>query len=65
MNASSLAYSLGIAGVLIAVGTLFVRTQTMLSDNTRFDRIARRAPTFAAVVVILLGLSLVVRTLIA
>ncbi len=59
------AYSLGVASVLVAVGALFVRTQTVLSDNPRFDRIARRAPTFAAVVVILLGLSLVVRTLIA
>ncbi len=59
------AYSLGIASVLIAVGALFVRTQKALSDNPRFDRVARRAPAFAAIVVILLGLSLVVRTLIA
>jgi len=60
-----IAYSLGIAGVLVAVGALFVRTQKVLSDNPRFDRVARRAPAFAAIVVILLGLSLVVRTLIA
>jgi len=59
------AYSLGIAGVLVAVGALFVRTQKALSDNPHFDRVARRAPAFAAIVVILLGLSLVVRTLIA
>ena len=59
------AYSLGIAGVLISVGALFVRTQRLLLDSLRFERIARRAPAFAAGMVILLGLSLFVRTLIA
>ena len=57
------AYSLGIASVLVAVGALFVRTQMVLSDNPRFERFARRAPAIAATVVILLGISLVVRTL--
>ena len=59
------AYSLGIACVLIAIGALFVRTQNMLLDNPRFENISRRAPAFAASVVILLGLVLVVRTLVA
>jgi len=59
-----LAYSLGIASVLIAVGALFVRTQRLLLDSPRFELIARRAPAFAASVVILLGLSLVIRTLV-
>ena len=59
------AYSLGIAIVLIAIGALFVRTQNMLLDNPRFENISQRAPAFAASVVILLGISLVVRTIIA
>jgi ABC-type nickel/cobalt efflux system permease component RcnA len=59
------AYSLGIASVLIAVGALFVRTQRVLLDSPRFERVSRLAPALAASMVILLGLSLVVRTLIA
>lgn len=59
------AYSLGIAWVLIAIGALFVRTQKMLLDNPRFENYSQRAPALAASVVILLGLVLVVRTLIA
>jgi len=59
------AYSLGIACILIATGALFVRTQNMLLDNPRFENISQRAPAFAASVVILLGVWLVVRTLIA
>lgn len=59
------AYSLGIACILIAIGALFVRTQSMLLDHLRFQRISQRAPAFAASVVVLLGLSLIVRTLIA
>jgi ABC-type nickel/cobalt efflux system permease component RcnA len=58
-------YSFGIASVLIAIGALFVRTQKMLLDNPRFENVSQRAPALAASVVILLGLSLVVRTLIA
>jgi len=60
-----LAYSLGIAGVLIAVGVLFIRTQTVLLDHPRFGKISRLAPAVAAIVVILLGLSLMVRTLLS
>lgn len=59
------AYSLGIACILIVIGALFVRTQKMLLDNPRFGNVSRRAPAVAASVVILLGVSLVVRTLIA
>lgn len=59
------AYSLGIACVLIAIGALFVRTQKMLLDHPRFENVSQRAPALAASVVILLGLVLVVRTLIA
>jgi ABC-type nickel/cobalt efflux system permease component RcnA len=60
-----IAYSLGLASVLIAVGALFVRTQRVLLGNPRFERVSRLAPALAAGMVILLGLSLVVRTLIA
>lgn len=59
------AYSLGIASVLIAVGALFVHTQRVLLDSPRFERVSRLAPALAAGMVILLGLSLVIRTLIA
>ena len=59
------AYSLGIACILIAIGALFVRTQKMLLDNPRFENVSQRAPALAASVVILLGLALVLRTLIA
>ncbi len=59
------AYSVGIAGVLIAVGALFLRAQRVIVDNPRFERLADRATLLAAVVVILFGLSLLVRTLLA
>ena len=59
------AYSLGIACILIAIGALFVRTQKMLLDNPRFENVSKRAPALAASVVILLGLLVVARTLIA
>ncbi len=59
------AYSVGIAGVLIAVGVLFLRAQRVLVDNPRFERLADRATLIAAIVVILFGLSLFVRTLLA
>ncbi|MDL1894651.1 hypothetical protein FBQ82_00115 [Anaerolineae bacterium CFX7] len=60
-----IAYSVGIAGVLIAVGALFLRAQRVIVDNPRFERLADRATLLAAVVVILFGLSLFVRTLLA
>lgn len=56
-------YSLGIGSVLVAVGALFVRAQSALFDHPRFERLSRWAPAIAAVVVVLLGLSLIVRTL--
>ncbi len=59
------AYSLGIACILIAIGALFVRTQKLLLENPSFESISQRAPALAASVVILLGLLLVVRTLVA
>ncbi len=59
------AYSVGIAGVLIAVGALFLRAQRVIVDNPRFERLADRATLLAAIVVILFGLSLFVRTLLA
>lgn len=59
------AYSVGIASVLIAVGALFLRAQRVIVDNPRFERLADRATLLAAIVVILFGLSLFVRTLLA
>lgn len=59
------AYSVGIAGVLIAVGALFLRAQRVIVDNPRFERLADRATLIAAIVVILFGLSLFMRTLFA
>ncbi len=47
------AYSVGIAGVLIAVGALFLRAQHLIVDNPRFERLADRATLLAALVVIL------------
>lgn len=57
-------YSAGIASVLIAIGLLFLRVQNLLLDNPQFARLSRWAPTLGAVVVIILGLWLIVRTLI-
>ena len=51
--------------VLIAVGALFIRAQSLLLDHPDFQSLSRRAPTFAAIVVILLGLWLIVRTVLA
>lgn len=58
-----LTYSLGIASVLIAVGALFIRAQKVLLESPRFIGFSNRASMMAAVVVILFGLSLIVRTL--
>lgn len=58
-------YSAGIASVLIAIGLLFLRVQNLLLDSPQFARLSRWAPTLGAVVVIILGLWLIVRTLIA
>lgn len=58
-------YSAGIATVLIAIGLLFLRAQNLLLDNPQFARLSRWAPTLGAVVVVVLGLWLIVRTLIA
>lgn len=59
------AYSVGIASVLIVVGALFLRAQRVIVDNPRFERLADRATLIAAIVVILFGLSLFVRTIFA
>lgn len=59
------AYSVGIAGVLIGVGALFLRAQRVIVDNPRFERLADRATLLAAIVVIVFGLSLFVRSLLA
>lgn len=58
-----LAYSLGIASVMSAVGMLFLSSQELLTRFRRFDRLTRWAPAVAAVTVILLGLTIVARTL--
>lgn len=57
------AYSVGIAGVLIAVGALFLRAQRVIVDNPRFEQLADRATLIAAIIVFLFGLSLFIRTL--
>lgn len=59
------AYSVGIASVLIAVGALFLRAQRAIVDNPRFEQLADRATLIAAIVVFLFGLALFVRTLLA
>ena len=59
------AYSLGIGTVLVAVGALVVRAQTALLDHPRFERVSRYAPAIAAGMVVVLGLWLVIRTLVA
>ena len=60
-----LAYSLGIGSVLVVVGALVVRAQTALLDHPRFERASRRVPAIAAGMVVVLGLWLILRTLIA
>ena len=59
------AYSLGIGSVLVVVGALVVRAQTALIDHPRFERVSRHAPAVAAGMVVVLGLWLVLRTIIA
>jgi nickel/cobalt exporter len=60
-----LAYSFGIGSVLVVIGVLVVRAQTALLDHPRFERASRYAPAIAAGMVVVLGLYLVLRTLIA
>ena len=55
------AYSLGIALVMSSVGILFLRSHELLA--TRFERLTRWMPVVAAVLVILFGLSILVRAL--
>ncbi len=59
------AYSLGIGSVLVVIGALVVRAQTALLDHPRFERALHRAPAIAAGLVVVLGLWLILRTLIA
>ena len=47
------------------MGALVVRTQTALLEHPCFERVSRYAPTITAGVVVLLGLWLVLRTLVA
>lgn len=58
-----LAYSLGIAVVMSAVGMLFLTSQELLAHSRRFDVLSRWSPAIAAVMVIVLGMVIVVRTL--
>ena len=58
-------YSFGIGSVLVVIGVLVVRAQTALLDHPRFERASRYAPAIAAGMVVVLGLWLVLRTLIA
>ena len=58
-----LAYSLGIASVLAAIGMLFLSSQSLLDRFSRLAALSRWAPAVAAAMVILLGLSLIARTL--
>ena len=60
-----LAYSLGIGIVMVVIGVLVVRAQTALLDNPRYERASRRVPAIAAGLVVVLGLWLVLRTVIA
>ena len=59
------AYSLGIGSVLVVIGVLVVRAQTALLNHPRYERASRRAPAIAAGMVVVLGLWLVLRTVIA
>lgn len=55
------AYSLGIALVMSIIGILFIRSHELLA--TRFERLTRWMPVVAAVLVILFGLSILIRAL--
>ena len=59
------AYSLGIGSVLVIIGVLVVRAQTALLDHPQYERASRHAPAIAAGMVVVLGLWLILRTLIA
>ena len=60
-----LAYSLGIGSVMVVTGALVVRAQTALLEHPRYERVSRRAPAIAAGMVVVLGLWLVLRTIVA
>ena len=57
-----LAYSLGIASAMSAVGMLFLSSQKLLTRFPHFDTISRWIPAIAAIIVILLGLTIIART---
>lgn len=54
-------YSIGIAVVMSSIGILFVKSQMLLTS--RFERLTRWMPTIAAVLVVLFGLSILIRAL--
>lgn len=56
-----LAYSIGIAVVMSSIGILFIKSQMILSS--RFERLTRWMPMIAAGLVVLFGLSILVRAL--
>jgi len=60
-----LAYSFGIGSVLVLIGVLVVCAQTALLNHPRFEGASHYAPAIAAGMVVVLGLWLVLRTLIA
>ena len=58
-----LSYSLGIASVLTAIGVLFMTSQGLLQQVTRFATFSRWGPAIAAATVTLLGLAMIARTI--
>jgi len=57
-----LAYSLGIASVLSAVGVLFLTSQGLMERFTRLATLSRWGPAIAAATVSVLGIVMIVRT---
>jgi ABC-type nickel/cobalt efflux system permease component RcnA len=58
-----LAFSLGLAAVLIAIGVLMVKARPLLDRFSGEDRLARRLPLISSVVIMAVGLVMAVRAL--
>jgi hypothetical protein len=57
------AFSLGLAGVLVGVGLLFLKGHALLRDTPGMAGVSRYVPAASAVVILLLGVGITVDAL--
>jgi ABC-type nickel/cobalt efflux system permease component RcnA len=56
-------FSLGLAGVLTTVGLLFVKGSRLLQGTSKFERLAHHVPMGSAIVILIIGVTIVFTSL--